>query len=448
MPSSVSTTLLARLSALAEGRLGLNFPPERSADLERVMQVAAQEQGSETTEEYIRGILSESQPTRQAALLAASLTVGETYFFREKASFNAFESSVFPPLIAARRLYGKTLRLWSAGCCSGEEPYSLAILLCRLLPDISDWDVTLLATDINPLFLQKAEEGIYSDWSFRSAPPWLKRNYFTEISPGRWEIRPRIKKMVTFRTLNLATDPYPDKSSGTASLDLILCRNVLIYMAPAQINAIVDRFYASLADGGCLSVSPAEASARIFSQFETLNLPGATLFRKGAGEAAPPQPVLLPPLPRAADETTPVALVPPRPIPAPDPLAMARACADAGDLDAALRWCDAALLVDKIDPISHYLRGTILQEQGTLESAAQSFRAALLLDPNFVLAYFALGSLARRQGQEPEANKHFRQALALLRDFAPDEIVPESEGMVASHLSEMIQSMLSSEEER
>ena len=104
------------------------------------------------------------------------------------------ERDILPPLIASRAAAGRTLRLWSAGCCTGEEAYSLAITCARALPDIGRWNVSILATDINPRFLAKAEAGLYTEWSFRGAPGWLRERYFAPAADRKLAIAPTRKK--------------------------------------------------------------------------------------------------------------------------------------------------------------------------------------------------------------------------------------------------------------
>jgi chemotaxis protein methyltransferase CheR len=131
-------------------------------------------------------------------VLASHLTVGETYFFREKKTFEILTASIVPDLIRNRRGCGQRLRIWSAACCTGEEPYSLAILLHQIIPDFTDWHVTILATDINERFLQKAAAGVYGEWSFRESPAGFKERYFHRTADGRHAILPEIKKQVIF----------------------------------------------------------------------------------------------------------------------------------------------------------------------------------------------------------------------------------------------------------
>jgi chemotaxis protein methyltransferase CheR len=180
----------------------------------------------------------------------------------------------------ARGEHARRLRVWSAGCATGEEPYSIAISINKVVPAVQDWHVTLLATDINPRFQQTALEGLYREWSFRDTPPWIKAQYFSRQPGGRLAILPAIQRMVTFAYLNLVDDVYPSLLTNTTAMDVIFCRNVLMYLAPEQAKKVVHRLHHALADGGWLIVSPSETSQALFASFQTVNLPGAILYRK------------------------------------------------------------------------------------------------------------------------------------------------------------------------
>ena len=175
--------------------------------------------------------LASSNPTpAQIRILASHLTVGETYFFRERASFQALEERILPELIAKRLGRDRRLRIWSAGCCTGEEPYSIAISLDKILPDSRGWDVSLLATDINQDYLKKAKEAVYGEWSFRDHADASLESYFTKVRGSRDRLVPRIRRRVTFQSLNLAEDPisFPDKRhNGSGRHHLPKCADVL-----------------------------------------------------------------------------------------------------------------------------------------------------------------------------------------------------------------------------
>lgn len=280
MTHGLSDLLLSQLSEFVARHMGLHFPRERWRDLERGLRSATPEFGAPNVEACAQRLLSASLTKQQIEILANHLTVGETYFFREQRSFALFEDYILPELIRSRQGAERHLRIWSAGCCTGEEPYSIAMMLDRVLPAPRQWRVTILGTDVNPRFLQKAAEGVFGEWSFRNAPPWLKERYFAPVGTSRFAILPRIKEMVTFTYLNLAEDTYPSLTNNTNAMDLIFCRNVLMYFAADHVRTVIHNLHRSLVDGGWLSVSPTETSTQLFSPFMPIHFDGAIFYRK------------------------------------------------------------------------------------------------------------------------------------------------------------------------
>jgi len=481
LPNALPDSLLSRLSDFLEAQMGLHFPRARWSDLERGIAAAARESGYAKAEGYIHWLLSAPLSRTQIEGLASHLTVGETYFFREKQSLDIFEHQILPELLRARAQSEKHLRIWSAGCCSGEEPYSIAMLFDRLIPDFENWNLTILATDINPQFLRKAAQGIYGAWSFRDTPDWLKERYFTRRRDGRLEIQPRIRRMVTFSYLNLAEDAYPSLVNSTNAMDVIFCRNVLMYFAQERARKVVDKLHRSLVEGGWLITSPTETSNVQFSAFTAVEFPGAFLYRRMA--ASGPRTVAAGhPFPWYDRETAAVqAATPVAPSGsgafsvalsafAPEilqetgdahakeaedanshehdecemPWRKARACADEGRLAEASAWCEQAIAADKLNPAHYYLLATIEQERGQSEAAERSLGRALYLEPDFALAHFALGNLCLSEGRQREARRHFGNALTLLRACPTDALLPEADGLSAGRLVEIIASVQAS----
>ncbi len=465
-------SLLSGLSDFVAARIGLHFPQERWRDLERGLIAATPELGHPDAESCARWLLSAALTQSHIEILASHLTIGETYFFREKRSLEILEMQIVPELLRARRDGERHLRIWSAGCCTGEEPYSIAMLLDRLIPDQTDWTITLLATDINPRFLRKAAEGIYGEWSFRGTPEWIRTRYFKRREDGRFELSAHIRRKVTFSYLNLADDVYPSLLNNTNAMDVIFCRNVLMYFTAAGAKKVTRNLHRSLLENGWLIVNPTETSAILFPLFTAVEFPGAMLYRKAEADAPryaieyqplALQPALLPPEPVPLKALLPVAAaeMPPEP---PGQTAMrapgdaltqaqndcaaqslkARDCANRGQFGEAIEWCQKTIAADKMNPARYYLLAAIQQEQGQLEAAAQSLNRALYLDSGFVLADFALGNLRLSQGKRREAERHFANALATLRSHPHDEILPESEGMTAGRLVEIVTFVLAS----
>ena len=444
MHSHLPAALMERCSQFIEARAGLHFPPERWPDLERALCVVASELGFKNPEDCTNRLVSDRAKREELDVLFSRLTVGETYFFRDPRAFEVLQQRVLPEIIQARRSSVKRLRIWSAGCCTGEEPYSIAIAVSRLLPDIADWEVTIVGTDINQRFLEKAEAGIYTHWSFRGTADDLQARYFRRVGQDRFEIIPPIKKLVTFVCLNLVDDVFPSLLTNTNAMDVIFCRNVLMYFSRVQARKVTASLHRALLDDGWLFPSSTEASRELFGQFTSVDVPGTIVYRKAAAPAwrAPILPPVAPLLPvKMSPPTSPPpsesgrAVSAAAPVPPPPPLAdLARQLANEGRLDDALRVCDQALAADKLAPLPHYLRGLILQEQGAHEAAMVALRNALYLDPAFILAHFALGSLMRRDGRARDAVRCFENARTLLRGRDPASELPEADGLTVGRL--------------
>jgi chemotaxis protein methyltransferase CheR len=504
MKHRIPEGLLSRFGAFVTENMGLHFPQARRDALGQGMERAAGEFGFEDPVACAEWLLSASLTPPQIEILASHLTVGETYFFREKRSFETLEREILPELIRARRSE-RRLRIWSAGCCTGEEPYSIAMLLSRMV-DLREWNVTILGTDINPLFLRKAVEGVYTKWSFRDTPNWVREGYFETVGKNRLAISPLIKGMVGFSYLNLAEDAFPSLSNNINGMDLIFCRNVMMYFTPEQMRRTIRQFHRTLVDGGWLLVSPTEASHTLFAEFAAVQVSGTTLYQKAGLNGRPVAP---PPLhQQAADVAFPLPFLPvestvrkevgvrepvveaeaPREIKveiaAPgDPESMsyaeaavlyergeyagaeaklvewlasgpggeeeARSCvllariyANRGKLPEALAWCDRAISLNRLDPGNFYLRAIVLQELGRGAEGRGVLRQALYLDGGFVMAHFALGNMALQEGQFGAGRKHFENALACLSGYGEEEALPEAEGLVAGRMEEMIRSAL------
>ena len=218
--------------------------------------------------------------------LIKKVTIGETYFFRDSNYMEALYQKILPDLIA-RHQTDRTLRLWSAGCATGEEPYSLAILLRQILSDIDQWKIMILATDINRQALKHAASGRYRAWSFRETDPIIHSIHFTS-NGDTFTIDPAVREMVTFAYHNLAENNYPSPTNQTSNLDLILCRNVSIYLPMPLIQDIANRFYQCLSNGGWLMVGPSESHLEIYKQFQMLNFHNAVVYQKVSGPSISP----------------------------------------------------------------------------------------------------------------------------------------------------------------
>jgi chemotaxis protein methyltransferase CheR len=378
-----------------------------------------------------------------------ALTIGETYFYRNLAHVNALRDHVLPGMIDARRKSGhKILRFWSAGCATGEEPYTLAMMLRDLIPDLDTWSITLLATDVNADYLQRAREGFYRAHSFRGeTPDWLQKRWFTAKDNG-FLLHPSIRKMVTFTPLNLITDEYPSAISGTMSIDLILCRNVTIYFDRSQTQRVVNQFYDCLVDGGWLVVGHSEPQPGVYQQYVTHNMENAILYQK-AVQASVQKPVWHEPVPRHDPVAmqkleTPRKAVPARAEPKPtapskiDILAQARSAANNENWATAYQLLKEAETDDILQPQIHYLRALMQMQQGDYASSMNSLRQAIYCDSSFALAHYMLGELHEKAGAMNEARRHWRRAQQSLIGLDPQQPLIFADDLTAEMLNGLL----------
>jgi chemotaxis protein methyltransferase CheR len=386
-------------------------------------------------------------------LLINQLTIGETYFFRHTEQFDALRDVVLPDLIE-RNQAGRSLRIWSAGCASGAEPYSLAILLKTHFADrIAGWDVRILGTDINQSFLARAARGEFDERAFRSTGDDVKRAWFSR-SDRSWTVSPRLKDWVSFQYHNLVEHPYPSIVHGIAALDLILCRNVMIYFDWGVIERILGHFHECLVDGGWLAVGHAESNPEVFRAYRTVNVPGATLYQKNGDRPASSVPAVtpfpVPPLwspsagipPLWTAPTLPALCEPCPPAPPPAPtaltgLALIRRLADEGRWQEAAARCEELLVHDHLNPSAHFYQALILDQRRLSADAERSFRRALYLDRAFVLAHYHLALLLRKTDQGDLAAQSLRNVQALLSRMNREQRLAEGDGLTVDELAQL-----------
>ncbi len=465
---TVDPHLLADFRHILQARSGLYFTEAQADDLIKGLDAALADTPIQTYADYLDALHAARLDDPLWKILITHLTIGETYFFRNRWHFAALREHILPELIAKRRHYGLlNLRLWSAGCASGEEPYSLAMLLRELLPDIQDWHIRILATDINEAALDKARRGEYGAWSFREETPRdLRDTYFTPHQ-GRYLIAPEIRAMVDFQPLNLVEDTYPAGYNDTYRMDLIVCRNVTIYFDHATTRQIAGRFYDCLVEGGWLLVGHSEPLASIYSDYTVQNFPNAVLYQKPARQptvARSLEPIALPTPPRfSADEqrdhmgmvyqlmargdrdAARKALadfleIMPQHIDA--LFLMAKFAADEGQAEWVHELLDTIERIDPLVPQAHYLRALLHQQSAAWQDAKAALRRALYADREFALAHYYMGELFYTEGNTELARRSWQNALQALRNCQEDTPVPFGDGMLAGTLIHAIQQRL------
>ena len=246
-----SDPALARVAAWLGDEAGLTFPANRRPGVEDALREVMRTLGARDADALL-AIVQGSREAREVAL--AALTIGETYFFRDAGQLAALQQVALPAL--ARRAGGqRRLRMWSAGCSSGEEPYTLAMTVRE-----AGWTAgaDVLGTDVAPARLAAARRARYGKWSMRGVSPERLARWFRPTGRG-WSVDPEVARDVTFRMLNLADAGWPSPESGVWAMDVVFCRNVLIYFDHETIAGVARRLLATLAPDGWLFLGHAES---------------------------------------------------------------------------------------------------------------------------------------------------------------------------------------------
>lgn len=437
-----------RFRALVRERTGMTISRSRATYLERALARALSTTGVADVK-TLNDLLSATRGDDALLVtLLAALNVSETHFFRNAPQIEVLEQRVLPDLIQ-RRSREKRLRIWSAGCSTGEEAYSLAILVSRLLPDIAEWDVLILATDINERSLEVARRGRYPRWSLRGAPEYLRTTYLVG-GENEFEVVRQIRDMVSFAELNLAQDAYPDPSTNTHAMDLIVCRNVLLYFDDEGTKSVVRRLGNALAPDGWLMLGTSEATLEALGEFAPDSL-GTATYRKRqtppvpASEQRPPQvrlaaggPTPLARSQRVRQTPAPAAYSPPG---APDPpvvFAEVLALWKAGRAGEALVRLEAEDKTSPRTPSLDYLTGMILLEEGRTSEALSAFRRCTYGDPTFALAHLAQGIIFASQGSDRRASIALDTAARLVEGVDLNTVLLDVDVMTGGDILSLI----------
>ncbi len=259
---------------LITAHTGLRIRPQDRSALSQKLLIRMKDSKIADPEKYYQLLTATSchskNEWRELVLL---LTTTESYFMRDQGQFSLLRKVIFPKLIEQKRNLHQTLgtqptlRIWSAGCSTGEEPYSLAIILKELLADWGEWKILILGTDINEKVIEKAQQGLYSSWSFRLVDPQVQKQYFNQREI-EWKINRELRESVNFSCINLITDDLPNIYKNIYNIDLILCRNVFVYFEPKYIALALKKFSNTLRPGGYLMTGHAEVHGQVMKEFQ------------------------------------------------------------------------------------------------------------------------------------------------------------------------------------
>ena len=467
---------LDRFRDIVASRLGLDLGEGKQDFAAGVLERRLDALGSPAPAVYLDRLGGSPQPEEMRAL-AAGLTVTETYFLRGSEHCRALAGSTLPERIRVRGVE-RQIRLLSAGCASGEEAYSLAIILREYFPELDSWDVRILGIDVNPLMVAKARKARYGAWALRETPPGIRGKYFRRDG-SEFLLDERIRQMVSFEERNLA-----DAGNGFPgeNFDIILCRNVLMYLVPGAAQQAIARITRALAPEGYLFLGYAETLRGLSQQFQLRHTNDSFYYQKLPGgdgvspaHSEPPRPAVPPAMawvadpgwvdavedtcrridrlaqsssrsdashpglpgatgPRLSGRPAELGLAfellrqerflealellhrlpPENAADADTQLLRAVLLANGGNLESAEGICRQLLGADDLNAGAHYLMALCREHAGDAAAAMEHDRAAIHLDAGFAMPHLHLGRLAKRAADWTTARCELQRAATLL----------------------------------
>lgn len=491
--SEIPNNILRIISTNIQKNLGIYYPADKYNELYLRLESAAKEINCKDTEQFIFSLQDENAVAGNFNLLTKHLTIGETYFFREPGVLELFKNEISG--------FTRPVNIWSAGCCTGEEAYTLSILI-NSLGNTNLIDSKIWATDINHEFLQKAILGKYNKWSFRNTDSGIIEKYFSIIDERQYEIKPEMRRMITFEYLNLADDM--SIKWNLDKFDYIFCRNVMMYFENNLREKLIDSFYKLLSDTGYLVVSISEVSLINDPRFEKIYLNDSFVFRKNVHPAPvrelplalPKSKIVQPPYPgkprppassvtrseqsearvlgrksafiisnsnivekaesifktgKYNDTITFIAEL----FSAPDKyssllkdhsdklyLLITKSCINLNNYDDALKWCTKGIEQNQLFLPYYLAMANIFQLINENDQAIKTLQTAIYLDPENILANFSLSNLYRKNNELDLAKKYLQVTLSILEKINAEYVIEESEGLTAGSMYNMVASFL------
>lgn len=488
-----SEELKNKFKNFVTSRCGLYFRDYDLRSLEDAVTARMQSCGFDSALAYHNYLTTSEKKEDEFRELLNLLIVNHTYFFRNEPHFRALREKVLPEIIknkrAERHLLGDRkgiqssgkpkIRIWSAGCSTGEEPYSIAMVIRDLMGDLDEWDVEIYATDVSTHALEKAKTGVYGKNSMRLVNKEYEKKYFVKKADSprsaKYEIRSAIRDMVNFSVLNLMDGSFP------SNFDIIFCRNVILYFELPTTIEVVNKLYSSLADGGYQFMGYCESLRFMSDKFRMEDWKDGIFYRKAPKEPVTGSKVLKPAVEEAEEILEEVSRAE---LEAEREAQEKRKTGHSKEMehllvqiikfthlkeyDKALSLIENALSMDKgaVDPYylaaevrmrqgrfdeakkyvstildlnpffapAHCLFGCIYIEEGNLEHAKKSLRKALYLDKDFPMAHFKLANVHETQGRTEDAIREHRNTLKVLGKNSPGDVIAYTGGFDAASL--------------
>lgn len=460
--------------ALLRRKTGLHIRTADQKNALAAIQARMKKCGIRDMDAYLQFVEEDGeQSAAELRELQTQLAVGETYFFRDKGQFLLLETRILPEIIK-RRAMDKHIGILSAGCSTGAEPYSVAMLLHRLLSGCDEWKIKITGIDINEEALAHARRGVYDEWMMRSIPEPFKREFFQKKEAG-WHLSGAIGKMATFQRADISRESLPDYRNGLYDFDLILCRNLFIYYHSDKVREMAANLAEALVEGGYLMTGHGELLGGEMPLLTPRSYPESVIYQKGLKvpwEMRTEPPPLFKPLPKSVvilPSDHPTHEIPQTPFGnaplllkegrnreaaaaasialAADPdngamlMALGEAQANLGAYDTATEALGKAASLDIHSPRPHWILAHIEETLGNMAGAIGHYEKALYRDPSFIPAYLELASLHENGGDFARAAKTREAAFNLLRSMPMEKRIEPYGHVTAGELALIVEKM-------
>ncbi len=489
------------IASKIERYFGFQFESGKNKDLTRILKSVFNSSKSKSWSAFIKNLTENDFDNELISTFIRFITIGETYFFRENSVLEILFDKVIPDMIKK----GKTnLNIWSVSCSTGEEPYTLAIMLNEKYPELFN-NAVIYGTDINSEFLQKARKGIYRNWSFRNTPKSIQEKYFNKTGSGYFELSAHIKNKVTFKLINLAHS-LKAIIDIQQDFDIILFRNTMIYFSTAVNNKIVNRLVDLLTEGGCFIAGLAETTlvnckllkplllnkTRIFvkdSNYHQLSVPAPTAINLKSKRKTIRKPFKKPDIannqniqierkqlsPAKKKENTNSnntltlkemqqlfklgeydTLIEKFDAVKNDTqiknyandllnemnLLYCKAYANKGAVNQAIEICEQFLQRNKLDSNLHKLTAQLYTEAGNYNFALRHLNTSIFIDAESPMLFFFRATVNLKLNKSVEGKKDLEQASRLLNAHSPTEMLEEADGLTVGRLQDITNALL------
>lgn len=471
------------LMSLITNHLGLDAEVLDERKLSKVMRSRMGFHKLEKVADYLELLQRNEVSTKlEWQLLANELTILETYFFRDKSQVALLRNWILPDLLR-RHSAQKRLHVWSAACSTGEEPYTLAIILSELIPNIGEWDITIVGTDINSEAIENARSAHYRDWSFRGEEEGFRQRYFDKVG-NVWVLKQHIRNMVDFRVDNLLSESSFNDSADHKTVNLIVCRNAFIYFDYASIEGVLKRFSRALSEGGYLMTGHGEIFDHAIENFQVKIFPESVIYQNITEQqisAEPrhksyeqPEVSLIKVKVAALEEKLSAKITKPTEeqllykqgqdllgqkdyeavevlvdkLMAINPRSyqglylMAQIYADRGHYPQAIDYCKQAITVEPAAIEAHYLLAFILEQSELPLEAIKEYKTVLRMAKDFIPALLELAVIYDSTNNKKEARKLRYRVLILLKDLPNTSVIKPYKDVIVQDVQRYLQRLL------